>query len=214
LTTLYIGWNALFTERYLRDVSGLNRYLASARLASQAWELLQAKFVDRRRAAIEAYERPKRPDRTAREIQLLDDYAPSFLPDVTRIVEEMQSGGSKVVVLTLPGLYSMGREPSSRALEIGHLPPFTDNPFVLARMAERYNNALRLLARDRSLPLVDLDRWTSETLTPADAHFIDSVHLDDQSQARLGKYLAQQIAPLLPSSVVAGDRPLEAPAAR
>jgi lysophospholipase L1-like esterase len=200
MTTLYIGWNALFTERYLDEARGLRRHLASARLAAQAWGLLRARFVDPHGAAIAAYERPKHPDRAAPELQLLDDYTPSFLPDVVRIVEEVRSAGSEVVILTLPGLYSVDREPSSRALEIGHLPPFTDNPFVLARMAERYNNALRTLARRRNLPLVDLDRWASETLTPADAHFVDSVHLDDLSQARLGIYLAEQIAPLLRSS--------------
>jgi lysophospholipase L1-like esterase len=207
MTTLYIGWNALFTERFLEDSHGLRRYLASARLVAHAWELFWARFGNRHETAIEAFERPKRPDRHDPDLEFLEDYTPSFFPDVGRIVEEMQAAGSLVVILTLPGLYSTDREPSSRALEIGHLPVFTDNPFVLARMAERYNEALRALARDRGLGLVDLDRWASETLAPADEHFIDSVHLDDLSQERLGTYLAEQIAPLLRSS---GSAPVEA----
>ena len=199
LTTIYIGWNALYLEPFLENATGLRRHLASARLVARAWGLLRARFVDPREAAIESYERPKRPERSAREVHLLGGFTPSFLPEVVQIIEEMQAVGSQVVILTLPGLYSMDREPSPRALEIGHLPVYTDNPFVLARMAERYNNALRALARDRRLVVVDLDRWASETLTPADEHFIDSVHLDDLSQERLGIYLAEQIEPLLPS---------------
>ena len=99
----------------------------------------------------------------------------------------MQAAGSRVVILTLPGLYSTARDPAPRALEIGHLPTFTDNAFVLARMAERYNDALRALARERRLTLVDLDRWARATLVPPEEHFIDSVHLDELGQETAGR---------------------------
>jgi hypothetical protein len=112
-------------------------------------------------------------------------------------VDEMQAAGSRVVLVTLPGLYASDRDPSPRALEIGHLPAFTDNPFVLARMAERYNDQLRRLASERGLGLVDLDSWCRQELRPADEHFVDSVHLDERSQERAGTFLAQALAPLI-----------------
>jgi len=198
LTTLYIGWNALFRDRFLDDASGPRRYLHSARLFSRALEAARARFGDRRQAATLAYERPRRADRAAPELRLLDAYVPSFFPEVVRIVERMQAAGSRVVILTLPGLYSSERDPSPRALEIGHLPTWSDNAFVLARMAERHNQALRALARERGLALVDLERWARETLVPPEQHFIDSVHLDELGQERAGRYLAEALAPLLP----------------
>jgi len=197
LTTLYIGWNALYQDRYLDDARGPRRYLHSARLFARAFEAARQRFGDRQKAATEAYERPKQPDRYAPELRLLELYVPSFMPDVVRIVEAMRAAGSRVVILTLPGLYSTEREPSARALEIGHLPTFTDNPIVLARMAERYNDALRTLARQLRLDLVDLDLWARQTLQPPDEHFIDSVHLDELSQERVGIYLAGALAPLV-----------------
>jgi lysophospholipase L1-like esterase len=205
MTTLYIGWNALFTEHYLQDRAGIKRYSYGARLVGRAYEILRARLSNTHAAAVEAYERPKRPERETREVRLAEDYLPSFFPDVVRIVDEMQGAGSRVVLITLPGLYSTDREPSPRALEIGHLPEFTDNPYVLARMAERYNEALGTLARDRGLALVDLGRWARQALQPPEDHFIDSVHLDEPSQERFGKELAIAIAPLLPPS--ACERP-------
>lgn len=197
LVTLYVGWNALYRESFLEDARGLRRYLHSARMLSRALAALRARLGDRRAAAVEAYERPRRPDRTAKDLGLLDAYVPSFMGEVGRIVDSMQAAGSRVVVLTLPGLYASDRDPGPAALAIGHLPAFTDNPFVLARMAERTNEALRALARERGLALVDLDLWARETLHPPEAHFIDSVHLDEPSQERLGVHLADALAPLL-----------------
>ncbi len=199
VTTLYIGWNALYRERYLDDARGLARHLHSFRLFAHVSALVQAQLADPRKAALEAYERPKRPDRGAPEIALFDDYQPSFVPQLVRIVEAMQAVGSRVVILTLPGLYTMDRDPSPRTLEIGHLPTFTDNPFVLVRMVERYNDVLRTLARERGLDLVDLESWARETLQPPEEHFIDSVHLDERSQERAGTYLAGALARRLPA---------------
>ncbi len=200
LTTLYIGWNALFTERFLQDRAGIKRYSHAARLSGRAFEILQARLWGQHAAAVEAYERPKRPDAGDPTLRLVDDYTPSFFRDVVHIVDEMQAVGSRVVVLTLPGLYASDRVPSGRALQIGHLPEFTDNPYVLARMAERYDDALRGLARKRGLAIVDLERWARQALQPPEDHFIDSVHLDELSQEQAGKELADAIAPLLPPS--------------
>jgi lysophospholipase L1-like esterase len=199
ITTLYIGWNALYRERYLDNARGLARHLYSVRLFRHVRTLVENRLADPRQAALEAFERPKRPDRGAPEIALLDDYQPSFVRQLVRIVEALQAAGSRVVIVTLPGLYTMDRDPSPHALEIGHLPTFTDNPFVLARMAGRYNETLRAIAHDRGLELVDLEAWARETLQPADEHFIDSVHLDERSQEQAGLYFAGALAPLLPA---------------
>ena len=200
VTTVYIGWNALYRETYLSDATGIRRHLHSARLLARAVETIRARLGDPRQRALDAYARQKRPDPTAPELALLEGYVPSFLPDVVRIIESMEAAGSRVVILTLPGLYTTDRTPSPRALDIGHLPTFTDNPFVLARMAERYNETLRGIARSRGLGVVDLDLWSRETLTPPEEHYIDSVHLDELAQEQAGVHLARALGPLLSES--------------
>lgn len=203
ITTLYIGWNALYRERYLEEASGAARYLHSVRLFGRARDAFAAaQRDDPRRVALEVYERPKRPAREAREVALVDGYRPSFLWQVGRIVTGMREAGSRVVILTLPGLYALDRDPSARALAVGHLPAFTDNPFVLAAMAARYNDALRELAQRQGLKLVDLERWARDTLQPPESHFIDSVHLDEPAQRAAGVWLAGALEPLLAEGTV------------
>jgi lysophospholipase L1-like esterase len=197
ITTLYLGWNALYRERYLEEASGAARHLHSVRLFERARDALAARRGDSRRAALEAFERPKRAAREAKEVALLDGYRPSFLWQVERIVAGMREAGSRVVILTLPGLYAPDRAPSARALAVGHLPAFTDNPFVLAAMAARYNDALRELADRQGLKLVDLERWARDTLQQPESHFVDSIHLDEPAQRAAGVWIAGALEPLL-----------------
>jgi len=193
VATVYVGWNALWAE----PVSyGPERYLRVARLLRRARERLQT-LRNPRGAAMEAFTRPKRPDADAPEVREMEEYVPTFMGDVERIVDEMETDGVRVVIATLPGLYVMEEAPSLRALKIGHLPAFTDNPYVLAKLTERYNGALREMARRRGLPLVDLDRWSREALRPRDSYFIDSVHLTEEGQTLLGKHMAERLRPLL-----------------
>jgi lysophospholipase L1-like esterase len=101
------------------------------------------------------------------------------------------------VILTLPGLYRIGETPSPQALAQGHLPQYTDNPFVLAKLTERTNEALRALARRRGFALVDLALFADRAFIPRDAWFNDSVHLSKQGLVAIGAFVADEIRPLL-----------------
>jgi lysophospholipase L1-like esterase len=188
ITTIYIGWNALYSY----DSLPKHDFLYTPWLVRTAYERLFPQ-----RAALSIYNKAKHPDKNDPEIKQLDWYVPSFLDTVEQVVRQMQTSGSKVVIITLPGLYTTNEEPSAHALEIGHLPQFMTNPYVLAKMAEEYNAALRRLAQRGGLQLVDLAKWSDTALQPRDAYFFDSVHLYEEGQQMIGKYLAQQLVPLL-----------------
>jgi hypothetical protein len=57
---------------------------------------------------------------------------------------------------------------------------------------ERYE-ALKALARERGWELVDLERWAHATLEPPEAHFVDSVHMDELAQEQAG-IVARELA--------------------
>jgi hypothetical protein len=200
ITLIYVGWNALFAEQLAgatdaplaHPPSKIASRLQTLRLIRRAIRALRP-----RRAALDDYKKVKRPDPDDPQLAKIENWEPSFMGQVRTIVEELSASGSEVLLLTLPGLYSSDEEPSQRALEIGHLPSFTDNPYVLARMAERYNAALRDLARERGLRVIDLEGWSRRELLPRDQFFIDSVHLVEEAQALLGRFLAQQLRPQL-----------------
>jgi lysophospholipase L1-like esterase len=194
ITVLYVGWNGLFPETGLEE--GAYRYLASARLLRSAWGVVRQRIVGIPQAALEAYQRPRhwRPVQDVR----LDRYAPAFLSDVEAIVAEMKGAGSHVALVTIPGLYTSREPPSPRALEIGQLPRFTDNPFVLARMTERYNDELRVLADRTGVLLIDLERWSEGAFRPRDRYFFDSIHLYEQGQEAIGAHVAEELAAAWP----------------
>ena len=195
IVTIYAGWNGIYTF----EAIGAQRWLQSPLLFEVAWNRLYTKVVGQRNAALAAYQKEKRPDRLSIRLDDSGEYRPGFLEQVELIVREMQSIGSLVVLMTLPGLYSMDEWPNEHALEIGHLPVYTDNPFVLAKVTQRYNDALRKLAARNKLALIDLEDWANRTLKPRDAYFVDSVHLTDEGQQMIGNYVASKLLEWFPN---------------
>jgi lysophospholipase L1-like esterase len=191
LVTLYIGWNALFAEEIPED--WWERHLQVFRVAQKSLRAWRRMVVGQRQYAMQMYHRDLRPDRAA-AAAFIASYRPSFMERIELIVDEFTAAGSRVVLVTLPGLFVLSEEPSSRALRIGHLPEFTANPFVLAAMSESYNEALRAFAARRRLPVIDLARWSEETLLPREDYFLDSVHLTKEGLNMIGDFMAKKLA--------------------
>jgi lysophospholipase L1-like esterase len=194
ITTIYIGWNVLYAEP---ESYGVEYYLKSVRLFRRAYEKAREKIFGRTEMALEAYSKPKHVQRDASEVRALDEFTPTFMSELEMIVKEMRAAGSEVVLLTLPGLFVMDEEPSPQALKVGHLPTFTDNPYVLAKISMEYNKRIRRLAKSEDLLLIDLEEWSRESLKPRDQFFFDSVHVYEEGQMRIGQYLAEQLLPMV-----------------
>jgi hypothetical protein len=197
VTTIYLGWNAIFSEKIAVEPEHERVPLATVRLVRRAVAALRSS--ERRARAREAVERPRRPDRDDPLLAVLAGYVPSCLGDIERIGDTMERAGSRIVLMTLAGLYDED-PPSPEAIAMGHLPEFTDNPYVLARMTARFNESLRALTRRKRWVLVDLDQWGKTALSPRHARFFDSVHLDDAGQSMIGAFLARSLAEKLSAS--------------
>lgn len=192
IVTLYIGWNALFSRVPWSD-AWENR-IQFIWLIKAAYRALQFRMQGAQEYAMGLLRRQPKPERAGEDVKKLDSYVPPFMEKIERIIEEMESVGSEVILVTLPGLFFESDFPSAAALKIGYLPFFTENPFVLAKLSERYNIALRSLAGRHGLNVIDLERWSSGALQPRDAYFMDSVHLTPQGLNKIGAYMADQLA--------------------
>ncbi len=197
IVTIYLGWNAIFDDEEGLRSGWLTRNLTSAYVLEKGY---------RRVAGGGEYRDPR--ELYAKQIGYLPDgeeagrarnYHATFLPSVSAIVEQVRRSGKVPVLITLPGLFATDRAPSPRALEIGHLPYFTSNAFVLAQMAANYNQDLREFARHRHVALIDLERWSKNALPDSDRWFFDSVHLKAEGQVRVGEHLARDLLPILES---------------
>ncbi|NQU57973.1 MAG: SGNH/GDSL hydrolase family protein [Rhodospirillales bacterium] len=192
IVTLYIGWNALSSGDPWPD-AWENR-VRSVWLFKRAARTLKAYFGDSRAQAERMYSRDLKPDRDGPDVKGLSAYTPPFMEKIETIVEQFQSIGTEVVLVTLPGLFTLSEPPTPKALKIGHLPESTKNPYVLAKLTERYNAALRILAAKRGLAVIDLEKWSASVLQPREAYFSDSVHLTAQGLDLIGAYMATRLA--------------------
>ena len=129
MATIYLGWNAIFDED---QVFG-DPVLASWRLIRGACARLRERSGrfpgGGARRLHQAKTSRSRCSRTGRAPGI----CPKFLPEIRQIVRALHSSGSRVVLLTLPGLYELDQTPTDYMLKIGHLPIYTDNPYELRR---------------------------------------------------------------------------------
>lgn len=180
VVVLYIGWNDLFSDvsatcrscRYSRLL-----YLVKYYFARQTYPTLQG------RANLED------PD-----IRKIGNYKPEFAAQLEHVIRRLKSAETKLFLVTLPGLYFTGKEQLPEVSGIAHLPSFTDNPVVLAKLTQAYNDEVRRVAQKTNIGLIDLSLWSVEELAPRHKYFLDSVHINALGLSKIGIYLAQIIS--------------------
>lgn len=192
IVTLYIGWNALFSSVPWPDA--WENTLRMVWLFERAGQTLRVMYGDPHAFAMRMSNRDLKPVPDSPEVKALKAFTPPFIDKIEKIIDQFESIGSRVVLVTLPGLFSMSVNPLPRALEIGHLPYYTENPYVLAMLTERYNATLRDLAARRGLGIIDLEKWSDGILKPREAFFTDSVHLNERGLEMVGVYMADWFA--------------------
>ncbi len=190
IAIIYIGWNNLYADTF-RPRSYIIRGLQ---------KLYNSYFHPEPDVQIEggrlSYSDHYYSSLTEEASRYTSSYRPSFLSEVEEIVEELSKKDIKPVLVTLPGLFSVDKQPTEEALRIGHLPGNVKNAYVLAIMTDKYNNAIRLLATEENIPLIDLEEWGGKMLVPPEAWFTDSVHLSAEGQMAIGDYIGQRLVEL------------------
>jgi lysophospholipase L1-like esterase len=190
LAIIYIGWNNIYSDTFLPwsyIILALNKVY---RIFTPEKSDIQ---IEGGRLNISDHYYRKQ---TGEAIRYSSSYKPTFFTDVEKIIERLSEKGIQPVLVTLPGLFSTDMEPTEEALRIGHLPGNIKNAFVLAVMANRYNSAIRLLAAEENIPLIDLEEWGRKVLVPPEQWFSDSVHLLPEGQVALGNYIGQRLLEL------------------
>lgn len=196
IVILYIGWNDLYSPyRWLNKTENAFRFpwlLRNVNRSLQRWKSGEEQYARSNK------NRKKRPDASSEEVKRLKNYSPQFLGNYRKIIDAFEDVKSKFYLVTLPGLYRTGLPPTLKALKLGHLPVFTDNPYVLAMMTERLNQKLRELSVQQNIGLIDLEKWSETELLPREHYFSDSVHLNVKGLEKIGRYLAEKLRPEIP----------------
>ena len=191
ITTLMIGWNDIFGTN--PDPAALRiTWLIETGLAG--WQRLLGRGEAQ---ALALYNREWNVDPDDPLLINLNAYVPTYIGDVAALAAAIRNMGSKVVLITLPGLYRAPSDITAEALAKGHLPQYTTNALVLAKLTERYNIAIRDLAVRENYKLLDVAVWSDTALSPRPEYFSDSVHLTNAGLDKLGDFIGDAIVTLL-----------------
>ena len=191
VVTIFIGWNALYSSTYwLEKHERISRLLWFIRNISRS---LKRQLLGEEAYATEMLARPPELDASNDDVIYAAGYSAPFLGQIEELVDRLQKGGSKVFLITLPGLFVSDEQPTARALKIGHLPAYSVNPYVLAKITQRYNQSLRDLALRKGLGLIDIADWSKIHLTPRDKFFSDSVHLTGEGLRKISGVITEHI---------------------
>jgi lysophospholipase L1-like esterase len=117
-----------------------------------------------------------------------DDFA-----DWRKLVETIRARlpDTRIVALTLPGLFVEGQAPDEQGIRMAHPVAFTNNLYAWPVLTGIYNNRLRRFAAESRIDEIDLAAW-SVAMTPRSRYFVDSVHMTSEGYELTGRYLARE----------------------
>ncbi len=191
VVTIFIGWNGLFSS--LLWEAEFDTYYRTVWLLRNVQRFAHRLFAGEKIYAQDMLQRSLNPVKGSPDVTHAANYIPPFLDEIVEIIKRFKTEGARVYLISLPGLFVDGKALSRAALAKGHLPPFTDNPYVLAKMTARYNASLRELAQIYQTGLIDLAQWGKSNLVPRDEYFTDSVHLTGEGLRKIGHRIAKEI---------------------
>lgn len=191
IVTIYIGWNAL----YSMDVGVLAQtaFFKLPWLLAKTSLFVKSLMSDPDKSATTSYRRQLYPDKSDPEIAQWKSRTLPFAGDLRKIIDAFKDMGARIYLINLFGLFQEDAEPSQRALQIGHLPIWTDNPYVFATATEVYNQYLSSLADNEHVKLINLRTWARESFQPPEDYFFDSVHFNREGLRKIGDFLASTL---------------------
>ena len=189
---IYLGWNSLYsTMAWLSPAESKLRILWLLRNASKA---VQQFFLGAKTLAFQQYQKRGTPDRSDPTLEYIEGFWPPNLDLILELTKKFRTAGIKVFWITQASILSTKHKNSEGALAKGHLPQFSNNPLVIAKLNERYNALLRAYAFENGAQVVDAETWALANLKPPEDYFIDTVHLNSRGLQSLSEFLADEVA--------------------
>lgn len=195
IIVVYIGWNALFSPDMLAGTATQWRWIKTPWLISRVSHVLSLLLHDETDIATKSFNKSLNPDPQSSEIKQLRGHSLYFKDDLLELVSKLRAVAPDVYLVSLFGLFQADQKPSFAAMEIGHLPAWTDNPYGLATVTDLTNDILRDLTKQSGVHYVDLQTWGRKALHPPENFFFDSVHFDLEGLRQVGAFMAKALAP-------------------
>jgi lysophospholipase L1-like esterase len=198
LVTIYQGWNRTIFRADPRRNRRLYRLSALYRLYYHS-------FVDAREPGDDSEDTGRRYDPRDPSLDPFRGYG--FDRDIERLVVALRRRlpDAEIMLVTAAGLLDAEVEPDEKALRMSYPLERSGNLYLYALLAGRWNEAVRLYARESGLEVIDLERYARERFVPRSDYFTDNVHWNARGYDEIGRFLARELAGSVPRNE--GARP-------
>lgn len=185
IVCIYIGWNDIYTAISSGKVCPV--YISYLRYSS--FYTLLNKIANKLYSHRDiSYQIPGVKDGKYFSVERLSIY-PFWAENYLEILERLKKGGvKKIVLITLPHIFSYGKIPSDDVLSLSHLPH--PNAYRLVETVRLYNDFIREVALKEGAALFDLDVLVNSRLSEKQRYFIDTLHPNPQLHRLIGGWLA------------------------
>jgi len=190
LVTIYLGWNRTISR------ADPNKNLFLYRVSS-LYKIYYHFIVNRKDTGIDknlkkkTYYTDNEP-----EVEKFRNYSFDYdIKDLEKLVNIIKENNpnTKIIIITLAGLFDRRVKPDSRALAIGYPIASTQNLYIYGLLTKMWNDELRTFAQKNNLGIVDFEEEVFQNFRPRSEYFGDSVHPNKKGYLKMGKFLANEI---------------------
>ena len=99
----------------------------------------------------------------------------------------------RIMLITLAGLFDARIDPDQAALKAAYPIASTNNLYAWSLLTKGYNEALRQLAVEEGLDIIDFEQYVFENIDPRSGFFTDSVHPITEGFGTMALFLAEEL---------------------
>ena len=99
----------------------------------------------------------------------------------------------RIMMITLAGLFDARIDPDQAALKAAYPIASTNNLYAWSLLTKGYNEALRQLAVEEGLDIIDFEQYVFENIDPRSGFFTDSVHPTTDGFGTMALFLAEEL---------------------
>ena len=190
LITIYMGWNRTIG----RADPQKNLYLYRK---SALYKIFYHFIMSRKDTGLDENTRPKLIwDKNDPSLEGLNRYSFKYdiydLDNLVKVIKKKDQN-TKVILITLAGIFDHRVEPNQRALQIAHPIASTNNLCAYPILTKNFNSELREYARSSDLEIIDFESYALYKFSPRSTYFIDSVHPTSEGYLKMGKFFASEL---------------------
>ncbi len=129
------------------------------------------------------------------ELEAYQSYSFKYdIQDLDKLITTIRQRNkeTKIVIITIAGLFDERIEPDERTMEIAYPITSINNLYAFSILTKKWNSELRKYAKTHGIDLIDFEETALTLFNPRSRYFSDSVHPRPEGYLRMGKHFTAE----------------------